>query len=92
MSAEHELEQLARVNGFDARTAGRDELIAHVEALEDLYRTHPAQQVLEELHRYLFPERYSVVPTYQWHAGTIEDVARRIEGALPDAPAVNERT
>lgn len=87
MSAQHDLDRLASVNGFHVETATREELIAHLEALEDLYRAHPAQHALEELHRYLFPERYETVPVYEWHAGTIEDVARQVEQALPDAPS-----
>ncbi len=86
MSSQHELDEFARVNGFDIQTAGRDELVAHLQALEGLYRAHPAQRALEDVHRYLFPERYAAVPTYEWHAGTIEDVAQRIERALPGAP------
>jgi hypothetical protein len=86
MSTEDALQKLARDNGFDVATAGREELSAHIEALEDLYRAHPAQETLEALHRYLFPERYAGVPMYKWTAGTIEDVAERIELALPDAP------
>ena len=38
------------------------------------------------IHRYLFPERYDAVPTYQWHAGTIEDVAAMLERALVNDP------
>jgi hypothetical protein len=90
MSTEDALQKLARENGFDAATAGREELTAHIEALEDLYRAHPAQQALQALHRYLFPERYAAVAMYEWHAGTIEDVAERIELALPDAPGVRK--
>lgn len=46
-----------------------------------------AYDTLLELHRYLFPERYDEdAPLYEWHAGTIDDVARRLERALPDAP------
>jgi hypothetical protein len=86
MSKETALQKLARDNGFDVATAGRGELIAHIEALEALYRIHPAQETLEALHRYLFPERYAAVPMYEWTAGTIEDVAERIELALPNAP------
>lgn len=40
------------------------------------------------LHRYLFPERYDDVPLYEWHAGTIADVAAMLEEALVDAPRV----
>ncbi len=86
MSTEDALQQLARVNGFDAASAGREELVAHIEALEGFYRAHPAQQALESLHQYLFPERYADVPMYEWDTATIEDVAERIELALPDAP------
>ncbi len=38
------------------------------------------------IHRYLFPERYEDVPTYEWHAGTIEDVAEMFERALANDP------
>lgn len=86
MSIHDPLHKLASDNGFDIATAGREELVAHIEALEDLYRTHPAQETLDELHRYLFPERYADIPMYKWHAGTIDDVAQRIEQALPHAP------
>jgi hypothetical protein len=90
MSAEDALQKLARDNGFDVSTAGRDEMTAHIEALEALYCAHPAQETLEALHRYLFPERYAAVPMYEWTAGTIEDVAERIERALPNAPGARE--
>lgn len=78
--------ELATESGFDINAATREALVAHIDALEGLYRAHPAQQALEELHGYLFPERYAPVTVYQWHAGTIEDVTQRIERALPDAP------
>jgi hypothetical protein len=87
VSTHDPLRQLASDNGFDVETATRAGLIAHVQTLEELYRAHPAQRALERLHPYLFPERYANVPMYQWHAGTIEDVAERIERALPEAPA-----
>jgi hypothetical protein len=87
------LQKLASDSGFDIQTATHAQMIAHVKALEDLYRAHPAQQALEALHRYLFPERYACVAMYEWHSGTIDDVARRIEQALPQAPvaAANSR-
>jgi hypothetical protein len=81
------LQKLASDSGFDIQTATRARLIAHVKALEELYRAHPAQQALAALHCYLFPERYACVAMYRWHSGTIDDVARRIEQALPQAPA-----
>ncbi len=90
MPTKDALQKLARKNGLDIATAGREELAAHIKALEDLYRAHPAQQALEGLHRYLFPERYTAVAMYEWHAGTIEDVAERIELALPNAPRVHD--
>jgi hypothetical protein len=90
MPKEDALQKLARDNGFDVVTAGREELIAHLEALESLYRAHPAQEALEALHRYLFPERYAAVPMYEWTAETVEDVAERIERALPNAPGARE--
>jgi hypothetical protein len=59
-----------------------------------------AADALLDIHRYLFPERYSDVERgigsdpepnpdaepYQWHAGTIEDVARMLEIALAGEP------
>jgi hypothetical protein len=90
MPKEDALQKLTHDNGFDVVTAGREELIAHLEALEGLYRAHPAQEALEALHRYLFPERYAAVPMYEWTTGTIEDVAERIELALPNAPGARE--
>jgi hypothetical protein len=86
MSARDPLNKLADDHGFDIETATRAPLVAHVQALEELYRAHPAQRALERMHHYLFPERYASVPMYQWHAGTIEDVAQQIERALPHAP------
>jgi hypothetical protein len=87
MSAQDDLDQLAERNGFDPLLAGRDELLAHLQALESLYLEHPAQRALEELHRYLYPERYSAVPLHEWDAGTIVHVAERIEVALLDQAA-----
>lgn len=89
MSAQQDLSQLRRENSLESRSASRDQLIAYIGALEDLYRAHPAQRVLEELHRYLFPERYGAIALYEWHAGTITDVANRIDRALPDAPGAH---
>lgn len=41
---------------------------------------------LRELHAYLFPERYDEdAPLYEWHAGTIEDVAAIIERRMKAA-------
>ena len=45
-----------------------------------------ADAALLALHRYLFPERYAEVPTYEWHAGTIEEVAEILERALANHP------
>lgn len=45
-----------------------------------------ARRTLLQLHRYLFPERYDDVATYEWHAGTIEDVAAMLERALAGEP------
>lgn len=84
MSAQRDLDQLAERNGFDPLLAGRDELLAHLQALESLYLTHPALRALEELHRYLYPERYGAVPLHEWDADTIVHVAERIEEALID--------
>jgi len=45
------------------------------------------EEPLMALHRYLFPERYdSSIDVYQWHAGTIEDVAAMVERALKGHP------
>jgi hypothetical protein len=86
MSTHDPLRRLASDAGFDIKAATREQLVAHVQALEELYRAHPAQRALEGLHRYLFPERYAAVAMYEWHAGTLEDVAARLELALPHAP------
>jgi hypothetical protein len=46
-----------------------------------------AHDALVDLHRYLFPDRYDEnAELYDWHAGTIEDVAAKLERALPNAP------
>jgi hypothetical protein len=87
VSTHDPLQKLASETGFHIKSARREQLVAHVQALEELYRAHPAQRALEDLHRYLFPERYAAVPMYEWHAGTIDDVAERVERALPNAPA-----
>lgn len=73
----------------DARAFLR-EVEQHIAATERQCLTAPseskAQQALLALHRYLFPERYDEVETYEWHAGTIEDVAEILERALADDP------
>ncbi len=58
------------------------------EALRSDGRSSPqgAERALLSLHRYLFPERYEDVARYEWHAGTIEDVAAMLEQALVDDP------
>jgi hypothetical protein len=66
---------LARTLG-DART-----FLGEIEERLDLQ-----PDTLLALHRYLFPERYEDVPMYEWHAGTIEDVAAMIERALVNDP------
>lgn len=45
-----------------------------------------AERDLLSIHRYLFPERYEDVPTHEWHAGTIEDVAAMLERSLVNDP------
>jgi hypothetical protein len=43
----------------------------------------PHLETLREMHRYLFPELHDTrEPVYQWHAGTIEDVASILNRAL----------
>lgn len=43
-------------------------------------RVETGEHPLRELHRMLFPERYDPdADMYQWHAGTIEDIAAAIE-------------
>jgi transcriptional regulator with XRE-family HTH domain len=45
-----------------------------------------AEASLLALHHHLFPERYDDVSTYEWHAGTIEEVAAILERALTGNP------
>lgn len=87
MSAREDLNQLGDLDSFDPSSATCEQLVARLETLEALYKAHPAQRVLEELHRYLYPERYGAVALHEWDAGTIIDVADRIERALSDPPA-----
>jgi hypothetical protein len=43
----------------------------------------PHREALERMHRNLYPEQYEPgTDTYQWHAGTIEDVAGILNDAL----------
>ena len=43
----------------------------------------PHREALEDMHRYLYPELHEVrTEVYQWHAGTIEDVAGILNRAL----------
>ena len=63
----------------DAR-AFLSEIEEHIDASED---------ALLGIHRYLFPERYADVPMYEWHAGTIEDVADMLERSLAGHPDAN---
>lgn len=40
-------------------------------------------ETLRRMHRYLYPEQYTPgEPLYEWHAGTIEDVAAILNEAL----------
>jgi hypothetical protein len=57
---------------------------AFLHEVEDRLDCQP--DTLLAIHRYLFPERYANVPTFQWQAGTIEEVANLIEGALANDP------
>jgi len=57
---------------------------AFLHEVEDHLDSQP--DTLLAIHRYLFPERYASVPTYEWHAGTVEEVAAMIEGALANDP------
>ncbi len=65
-----------------ARTLG--DARAFLQEIEERLDFQP--DALLALHRYLFPERYEDVPTYEWHAGTIEDVAAMLERALVNDP------
>ena len=56
------------------------EIEEHIDASED---------ALLAIHRYLFPERYADVPMYEWHAGTIEDLADMLERSLAGHPDAN---
>lgn len=53
---------------------GSDEYLAAA-PLDRATSPHP----LRQLHEHLFPERYIGGDTYEWHAGTIEDVAAMID-------------
>lgn len=65
-----------------ARTLG--DARAFLREIEERFDAQP--DVLLVLHRYLFPERYEDVPTYQWHSGTLPEVAEILEGALANDP------
>ena len=65
-----------------ARTLG--DARALLQEVED--RLDIQSDVLLDLHRYLFAACYEDVPAYQWHAGTIEDVAAMLERALVNHP------
>ena len=74
-----------------ARTLGDARaFLREVEQQSDATREHPgdggARRALLALHRHLFPERYEDVEMYEWHSGTIEDVAAMLERALADEP------
>jgi transcriptional regulator with XRE-family HTH domain len=72
---------LALAQALDIRYSA---FIIRAEALtsDGLSSPQGAERALLALHHYLFPERYEDVPTYEWHAGTIEDVAAMLERAL----------
>jgi transcriptional regulator with XRE-family HTH domain len=76
---------LALAQALDIRCSA---FFARAEALtsDGLSSPHGAERALLEIHRYLFPERYEDVPMYEWHAGTIEDVAEMLEEALVNDP------
>ena len=76
---------LALAQALDIRYSA---FIIRAEALtsDGLSSPRGAERALLSLHRYLFPERYEDVPTYEWHAGTIEDVAAMLERALVNDP------
>jgi len=65
-----------------ARTLG--DARAFLREIEECLDFQP--DALLTLHRYMFPERYEDVPTYEWRAGTIEDVAEMLERALVNDP------
>lgn len=53
------------------------------EGTDMVQRPCPHREALERMHRNLYPERYTPgEPTYEWHAGTIEDVAAILNEAL----------
>jgi transcriptional regulator with XRE-family HTH domain len=76
---------LALAEALDIRSSA---FFTRAEALTADGRPAPegAERALLALHRYLFPERYEDVPMYEWHAGTIEDVAAMLEQALANDP------
>jgi transcriptional regulator with XRE-family HTH domain len=76
---------LALAQALDIRPST---FFTRAEALTTDGRSSPegAEHALLALHRYLFPERYEDVPTYEWHAGTIEDLAAMLEEALVNEP------
>lgn len=76
---------LALAQALDVRPST---FFIRAEALTTEGRSSPegAERALLALHRYLFPERYEDVSTYEWHAGTIEDVAAKLEEALVNDP------
>jgi hypothetical protein len=65
-----------------ARTLG--DARAFLQEIEERLDLQP--DTLLAPHRYLFPERYEDVRLYQWHAGTIEDVAAMLQRALVNDP------
>lgn len=83
------LVRLARALGLGAgelfRRAGRL-AVGDREPGPERRSVQDANAALLALHRYLFPERYAEVPTYEWHAGTIEEVAEMLERALANHP------
>lgn len=76
---------LALAQALDIRSSA---FVIRAEALTADRRSSPegAERALLALHRHLFPERYEDVPMYEWHAGTIEDVAAMLEAALVNDP------
>jgi transcriptional regulator with XRE-family HTH domain len=77
---------LALAQALDIRYSA---FIIRAEALtsDGLSSPQGAERALLALHRYLFPERYADVAMYEWHAGTIEDVAAMLEQALVNDPS-----
>lgn len=76
---------LALAQALDIRSSA---FFIRAEALTGDGRSSPegAERALLALHRHLFPERYEDVPMYEWHAGTIENVAAMLEAALVNDP------